>query len=25
VNCWQMNCERKSFCDECRFLEEHID
>jgi UDP-N-acetylmuramoyl-tripeptide--D-alanyl-D-alanine ligase len=24
VNCWQMNCERKSFCDECRFLEEHI-
>jgi UDP-N-acetylmuramoyl-tripeptide--D-alanyl-D-alanine ligase len=25
VNCWQMECERKSFCDECRFLEEHID
>jgi UDP-N-acetylmuramyl pentapeptide synthase len=25
VNCWQMDCERKSFCDECRFLEEHID
>jgi len=25
VNCWQMLCERKSFCDECRFLEEHID
>jgi UDP-N-acetylmuramoyl-tripeptide--D-alanyl-D-alanine ligase len=25
VNCWQMTCERKSFCDECRFLEEHID
>ena len=25
VNCWQMDCERKSFCDECRFLEAHID
>jgi UDP-N-acetylmuramoyl-tripeptide--D-alanyl-D-alanine ligase len=24
VNCWQMNCERKSFCDECRFVEQYI-
>ena len=25
VNCWQMNCERKSFCDECRFVEQDLD
>jgi UDP-N-acetylmuramoyl-tripeptide--D-alanyl-D-alanine ligase len=25
VNCWQMHCERKSFCNECGFLESHLD
>jgi UDP-N-acetylmuramoyl-tripeptide--D-alanyl-D-alanine ligase len=25
VNCWQMNCERKSFCEQCPFLKHHLD
>jgi UDP-N-acetylmuramoyl-tripeptide--D-alanyl-D-alanine ligase len=25
VNCWQMNCERKSFCEDCPFLGHHLD
>lgn len=25
VNCWQMNCERRSFCNDCLFVEDHLD
>jgi UDP-N-acetylmuramoyl-tripeptide--D-alanyl-D-alanine ligase len=25
VNCWQMNCERKSFCEECPFIRHQLD
>ena len=24
VNCWQMKCEKKTFCEECPFVEQHI-
>lgn len=24
VNCWQMNCDRKSFCEDCPFLRHHL-
>lgn len=25
VNCWQMKCMKKSFCDECRFVNRHLN
>lgn len=25
VNCWQMSCERTTFCEDCRFIKEDLD
>ena len=25
VNCWQMFCKRTVFCEDCRFIKEHLD